>query len=90
MGTVADDDQVKSTHDVACPTFLMVARTAGAKEALMRLTTNITIIGNTMFELCYFVYDILAFVLWEYFGNTREFFERTGSSKSFQVVGARL
>ena len=68
--TVADDDQVKSTHDVACPTFLMVARTAGAKEALMRLTTNITIIGNTMFKLCYFVYDILAFVLWEYFGNT--------------------
>ena len=57
--TVADDDQVKSTHDVARPTFLMVARTAGAKEALMRLTTDITIIGNSTSELCFFVYNIL-------------------------------
>ena len=60
MLTVADDDQVKSTHDVAYPTFLMVAPTAGAKEALMRLITNITIIGNSTSKSCYFVYDILS------------------------------
>ena len=38
----------------------MVARTAGAKEALMRLITNLTMIGDGTSKLCYVVYDILS------------------------------